>query len=364
MFLSNLLLRKLFITLLIIGTVTVHSNATKKVKIAFFINFMSVRGVEVSVYDYADCNETILGNESIIINNREIFNDPTSGFHMDYTTSAREKFVNRFGNRFFDCESMQEIDEILRKEKVDIFYVQKYGFIDTTFSKVCKNIVHAVFALQVHGNVYASISQWLSNTNPALHVPYVPYMVRLENTKETLHQALNIPHGAVIFGRHGGFLTFDINYAQEAVQKIAMKHPNWYFLFLNTPQFCHLSNVIFLPATADMIYKTKFINTCDVMIHARGDGETFGLACAEFSIKNKPIITCFDSHQRSHIDILGTKGFYYRNKNDLLQILESCGTSIDKIRAGDWDAYSKEYNPHIVMKKFNEVFIQPCINPT
>ena len=37
--------------------------------------------------------------------------------------------------------------------------------------------------------------------------------------------------------------------------------------------------------------KVSFINTCDCMIHARTDGETFGLAIAEFSTLNKPIIS-------------------------------------------------------------------------
>ena len=40
----------------------------------------------------------------------------------------------------------------------------------------------------------------------------------------------------------------------------------------------------------DLNYKVKFINTCDAMIHARAMGETFGLAVAEFSKKNKPVI--------------------------------------------------------------------------
>ncbi len=333
----------------------------KKTKIAFFINFLTVRGVEVAVYDYADCNETILGNESIIINNAEIFNDPKSGFHNDYTNSAREKFVKRFGNRFFDCANMKEADEIMKRENVDIFYTQKYGVIDDKVSKVCKNAIHAVFTVQAHGDAYACISEWLSKAYSSHHAPYVPYMVRVDDTHETLHDELKIPRGTVIFGRHGGSGTFSIPYAREAVQEIAKKHKDWYFLFLNTNKFCDLPNVIFLPATADMVYKAKFINTCDAMIHAREEGETFGLACGEFSMKNKPVITCSNMGDRCHIEILGNKGFYYNNKQELLNIFESIANNIDKIRNQDWDCYSKKYNPEIVMKKFDEIFIQPLI---
>ena len=37
--------------------------------------------------------------------------------------------------------------------------------------------------------------------------------------------------------------------------------------------------------------KEAFYRTCDAMLHARRDGETFGLAVAEFSVRNKPVIT-------------------------------------------------------------------------
>lgn len=353
---SNKLQSLLFV--LVIGMVP--TTNTKPVKIAFFMNVLSLRGVDVATYDYADCNETILGNESIIISNTEYMDSP--GFLLDYTASVREKFIKRFGSRFFDCNTMQDVEDILRKEKVDLFYVQKFGCIDSTISKVCKNIVHAVFTLQVHGDAYASISSWLSNTRPALRVPFIPYMVRLDDTKETLHEELHIPQGAVVFGRHGGFQTFDLSFAKEAVQELAQQHKDWYFLFLNTNKFCNLPNVIFLPGTANMVYKTKFINTCDAMLHARSEGETFGLACAEFSIQNKPIITWLNSSDRSHIEILGTKGFYYTNKHELLKILQSIGTNINEIRTQHWDTYSKDYNPQAVMKKFHEVFIQPFIN--
>ena len=42
----------------------------------------------------------------------------------------------------------------------------------------------------------------------------------------------------------------------------------------------------------DLNKKVEFISSCDAMIHARQMGETFGAAVSEFSIKNKPVITC------------------------------------------------------------------------
>ncbi len=171
--------------------------------------------------------------------------------------------------------------------------------------------------------------------------------------------------GSVVFGRHGGFDSFDLRFAMQAVFDVARVHKDWYFVFLNTYKFCDLPNVIFLPSTPDLSYKTRFINTCDAMIHARGLGESFGLACAEFSIKNKPIITWSglgsSEYERAHIGILGEKGIYYNNGQELFNILSFLGDNIQFVRALNWDAYSEQFNPEVVMRRFDEVFIQPCL---
>jgi len=72
--------------------------------------------------------------------------------------------------------------------------------------------------------------------------------------------------------------------------------------------------LIFLSGTAGRIRKAQLINACDGMINARDIGESFGLACAEFSMKNKLVITYFMSPQRSQIEILGDKGFFTRGR--------------------------------------------------
>ena len=80
-------------------------------------------------------------------------------------------------------------------------------------------------------------------------------------------------------------------------------------MFMNQDPFCDIDNVLFIEGTTDQEQKVAFINTCDVMIHARERGETFGLAIAEFSSQNKPIITYSLSPERCHIDILGNNQF-------------------------------------------------------
>jgi|GEM_PF-181248 len=335
----------------------------QKLKVGFVLKYFTVRGTGVALFDYADFNEKILNNESIII----VVKEPPPKWilmHPDFPCTAEDIFKKRFQGKFFECNSLTEMDQILLKEHVDVLYILKSGQKDALMSAVVPNAVHAVFPpLQPHGEIYATISKWLSAQGYGGKIPYVPHIVRLDATRETLHDELGIPKGAIVFGRHGGFDSFDIVFAQEVVVRVATDHPDWYFLFLNTQQFCHLPNVIFLPATPDLEYKTRFINTCDAMIHARRLGESFGLACAEFSIQNKPVITWSGatnpSYQRNHIEVLGDKGFYYNDRKELIDILTSMGSNIESVRQSNWDVYSDTYNPDQVMQQFDKVFLEP-----
>ena len=101
-----------------------------------------------------------------------------------------------------------------------------------------------------------------------------------------------------------------------------------------------------------MEYKTKFINSCDAMLHARHQGETFGLAPAEFSVRNKPVITWTQGRDGAHIEMLGSKGIYYNNETELLDVLNNFVPDNTK----DWNAYG-EYNPENVMNIFKNVFL-------
>jgi predicted choloylglycine hydrolase len=89
------------------------------------------------------------------------------------------------------------------------------------------------------------------------------------------------------------------------------------------------------------------------MLHARYAGESFGLACAEFSSKNKPVITYSDSMGKNHLKVLGEKAFTYKNKQDVLNILRD----LDKkqINCKEWNMY-QEYTPEKVIAKFDSIY--------
>jgi hypothetical protein len=99
-----------------------------------------------------------------------------------------------------------------------------------------------------------------------------------------------------------------------------------------------------------MIFKRKFINTCDSLLHARERGETFGLTCGEFSICKKPVITYGCSREREHILILKDKAVIYNTPDELTTILQNF--TKDKYDVSE-NGYMF-YNPENVMAILNK----------
>ena len=311
------------------------------VKIVFWDNCLSERGTTVALFNYAYYNQTILGNESIVMYNtcrKENDENVITGFRKHFEVIG----VSDFGM----------VDPILIEKGVDIFYITKAGEWEGQVSHVRKTVVHCVFNYsQPHGNVYAGISNWIYGANGS-H-PVVPYIVDLPENSANMRAELGIPENAIVFGRHGGLEQFDLKYVQDIVYDVAKCCPNIYFLFMNTNRFCdNLPNIIHIDRIVDLEKKVAFINTCDAMLWARGGGETFGLAIAEFSIKNKPVIAT-KIGDVAHVHLLGDKGVWY-DSNNLRDILT--GFNRDDYINKDWNAY-RDYSPEKVMQIFKRVFI-------
>jgi hypothetical protein len=314
------------------------------VKIAFWDNGLGERGTTVSLYDYAHFNETLLGNESIVLYNTTHY-------------SNKESVIKRFADRFkvYGVDSWNYVDNILTSENCDILYIIKAGAWDGQISNVCKTAVHCVFTCcNPHGNVYSSLAGLLPHNNGKF--PVVPFMVNLPDHNRNMREKLGIPKDAIVYGRHGGYNEFDIEYVHRVVYEVAKKNKNIYFLFVNTKPFCeNLPNIIHHPVIVDLDEKTEFINTCDAMLWGRSGGETFGLAIGEFSSKNKPVICthCDNPYANCHIYLLKDKAIWY-NEN----VLEDILIKFDKneIAKQDWNAY-KEYTPEKVMQIFKKVYI-------
>ena len=181
------------------------------------------------------------------------------------------------------------------------------------------------------------------NSKYKTNIPVIPYIVNLPTTDTNLRNELQIPDDAIVYGRYGGLYEFNISEVHNAIKEYIHSDTNCYFLFMNTLTFYEHPRIIYLNRNLCLHYKSKFINTCDAMIHAREMGETFGLSIAEFSIKNKPIITCVCG-DLEHIKILGDKAIIYNSPKELISIFKNIKSIIHS--RTDWNAY-KMYTSRI-----------------
>lgn len=325
--------------------------------IAFYSPHLAITGGPVSLYDYADHNEKILNNKSIIVYDHD--------FYPHTNIDVVKKFENRFSNIHtinsndpnwhWTSSAIPPLDEVLCKEKCDGVFITKIGYNDGVFSKKHKTFIQCLSPQydDPHGDVYSYASEWLAKEACNNRHPTVPFMVTLPKTNLNLRENLSIPEKSIVFGRHGGYGSFDINFVQEVIKNIVSVHKNIYFVFMNTPIFCDHPQIKYIPMSAKLIDKSIFINTCDAMIHAREHGEGFGLACGEFSISNKPIITYFGSKERFHIDLIGDRGFFYSNSTELHSIFVNFKKESEK----NWNVYEK-YNPTNVMEIFDKTYLR------
>jgi len=316
-------------------------------KIAFLSNKLTLRGTEITLYNFADYNEKYLGNTSVIITRDYYKLGDARGIHID----AYNKFLKRFP--VFYYVEQPDIEEIIAREGIEVLFIEKAGSWEGLIARNCFNIIHCVFsARQPHGQVYSAIHEFI-NEDSQTNVPIIPYMAIVEDSSEDLREELNIPKDAIVFGTYSGKECFDIDYIRKVVEDIGSNpaFPNIYFIFLYIEQFGPPSDRIkFLPGTTDGIYKRKFINTCNAMLYGRDGGETFGLSCAEFSLCDKPVIGRAEEHSRAHLMILGDDMIKHTNYDELYEIVTQWPKHNKDVSNNGY----KKYTPAYVMDIFNQ----------
>jgi hypothetical protein len=318
-------------------------------KIAFHSNQLGLRGTEVSLYNYALYNEEVLGNESVIIT--------FEGTNLE----AKKKFSDRFETL---VEPWAKYEEVLKNKNVEYLYMQKAGWNDGYYLNSIPTLIHCVFrGYQSHGYRTAFISDYLAevhNYKPSLYS--VPYIVNnLPKASFSLREELKIPQKHIALGYHGGADQFNISYAKKAIERVLWVRDDLQFIFLNVTPWIQHSRVHFLPGTFSMDRKAAFIEACDGMIHARADGETFGMSIAEFAVKNKPVITQGFAPDWAHIQMLGDTGIYYHSEKQLYCILKDYEKVVEEKRkeVGSFNKnYLKYADPEYVMNKFKFVYLQ------
>lgn len=322
--------------------------------IAFMSYQLGFRGTETSLWLFAHYNEVILGNKSIII----VVRDKNQGFDPHHANDnierSNEWFTNRFENIYFSSNH-DDIVKYMNEHHVDACFMEMCGAHDEWIPNHVPSIAHCVFCPYAKSTVSTAIHETVAKGI----IPVLPNPVYVHPTTETLRKELNIPEDAIVFGRYGGHYQFNIRFVHHVILYVAMNNPNIYFIFMNTASFVdrnqvNVPNIIFLDATRDFILKRKFINTCDAMLHARDDGETFGLSTGEFALADKNIITYKPEttkigYDEAHIRILDKQCITYADQEQLLHILQNFALYKKDMTNNGYHQYSHEK----IIQKFN-----------
>lgn len=315
-------------------------------KIGFFVYAMNLRGVANSIFKYAYYNETILKNKSYI-------------FFDKSNTQHQKQVINKFKKNFvtISLNNLKDLNTIKNKINLDIFYAQIGKFSDYNLPKNIKNFIHLIFPqpfYKIKNKNCFFVSKWLSKECSNYKIPYLPFIINSNVTNTDLRKKLNINNNAIVFGCHGGSESFDLAFVKQVIFKILKKRNDIFFLFLNINKFANHPNIIFLKGTIKDDYKITFINTCDAMLHGRSLGESFGIACAEFAIRNKPIFTYEFSRDRAHIDLLKNKVITYSSENNLFNLINTFNK--DKFKNFNSASLYKDFTPKKIMNKFKKIY--------
>ena len=317
-------------------------------KILFQTDILNYRGSTVAITDYARYNQSILGNESIICYDGARPWTLDVGTEPEVLANLQEEFA------VIAYDDIRELQDIIDREHVDLLY-NGNGFIPNN----CPVVMHEVWQrhdVKPEYREYAYISEWLASAMNAQYNdnrPYVPHIVTLPEPTGDLREELNIRPGQTVIGRIGGFLTFDLVFVKQAIADIVTQRDDFVFVFAGTQPWGEHPNIRYIPEFHDTQRKANFFNTCDATLHARSNGESFGLAVAESLYMNRPVLSWAGGNDQNHTLMLKDSGLIYTQetiRDKLLHIR-------DLAAAEDWRRRVEQFAPDQVMNKFKTVFL-------
>ncbi len=244
-------------------------------------------------------------------------------FYNPAHPANRPRVVEKFRALFqlVPFASMAEVEVKIGEMKIQYLYVIKYGYPDQYISEKVPTLIHSVFAYHPHGR-YAVVSEKIAHRKGGVWLPHIVVPLPLTGRK-TFRSRHGIPAKAYVYGRHGGKDTFSIDYVKESISEAIESLPEVWFVFVNTDRFCTHPRILFLDELVTEAEKGEFVSGCDAMVHGRVEGETFGLACAEFGISERMVLTtpALSTDDNQHIFLGGDRVKVYRDKVEFLRLI-------------------------------------------
>jgi glycosyltransferase involved in cell wall biosynthesis len=279
--------------------------------------------------------------------------------------------IQHYG-KYFNLEGYTNFLDfsLTAQKKFDWAYFLKKGTNDGLCIPNIPNNIHVVFNIyEPHGSKYAYISKWLADhsarqsnflipkgrsklPNPFINRLWVPFGVDMPLPDDSLRSEWGISEEARICIRLGGETTFDIPWVQNVIIDLLENDLNFYFIGYNTNKFINHKRALFFPAINSKQEKANALHSSDIFLHARKQGESFGMAILEAMQVKVPVIAWKGGWDKNHTKILSNESLY-KNENDLRLKLKQ-GLSMEAVRANGLE--SEKYRPSETIKIFKRVF--------
>jgi hypothetical protein len=257
----------------------------------------------------------------------------------------------------FETHLYQDFNEIKSNSSIyDAGYFIKGGEYDGKILDLEANLVHAVFQnYEPHGSRYFYVSEWLAEFVEKKFLvpiqekplPFLPHIVDLPKPRKNVRKEFGIPNSALLGIRIGGFDTFDIKFVHHALNFLLRTKKDAYFIFVNTQVFVRHPRAIFVDAIIDKQTKSDYLSSADFFLHARGGGESFGIAIVEAMSLGLPVFAWCGGTDLNHTHLLG-KDSLYVNSLDLVQKILNVRKYADVSRNYN---RSLNYKPEPVIQK-------------
>jgi len=211
--------------------------------------------------------------------------------------------------------------------RFDAAYFRKSGVKDGKIFENTPSLVHCVFQnYDPHGVWYGYISEWLARTMSsqaktirsrfrarmaeragclnASEFDWLPSCTALPEATAFERSSWDVPETAFVVLRYGAWSSFDVPSVRQAVSRALEARPDMYFIGVNTPPFTDHPRARFLPAVYTEQEKANLLASADLFLHARSNGESFGLAILEALQSGVPILSWSGGEDQNHVALL------------------------------------------------------------
>ncbi len=164
--------------------------------------------------------------------------------------------------------------------------------------------------------------QWMNSGGDVSRSSIIPVIPDMPVTKDNLRVALGIPGDSFVAGLHQRdnediFSDWPLNAYQHLptdTHFILLGGSNKY---VTQADNLGINNFHKLPHSADPQIIGRFLNSLDVYLHGRKDGETFGNVLAEAMLHGVPCISHYSaSGANAQVETIGPGGFFLKSRSE------------------------------------------------